>query len=66
LVWDTTLVSEVELSKLHKHSISHNWGGRFGWSDFDKLVGGSMFSEDVNPLHSPTLPKQVSLPSIAI
>jgi hypothetical protein len=46
---------------LDKRSISHNRGGRFGWSHFDELGAAGCFSKDVKPLHSPTFPKQASL-----
>jgi hypothetical protein len=51
--------------KLLRHSISHNRGGRFGRSELDMFGVDEGFSEGFRPLHSPTLPTQVTLPSLA-
>jgi hypothetical protein len=48
------------------HNISHSRSGIFGWSELDKLGVAKGFSKGFRPLHSPTLPKQVTLPSLAV
>jgi hypothetical protein len=50
--------------RLQRHSISHNCGVIFGWSELDKFGVAKGFSEGFRPLHLPTIPKQVTLASL--
>jgi hypothetical protein len=50
---------------LDKRSISHNRGGRFGWSHFDELGGGWMFLQGCQAIALTNLPKTSVTPSLS-
>jgi hypothetical protein len=63
--WSSHLFLWRGSHRLLNHSIFHSRGGIFRWSELDKLGVAKSFSEGFRPLHSPTLPKQATLTSLA-
>jgi hypothetical protein len=64
-VWTPHLFLRWNSHRLHMHSIYHNKVGRFWWSKLDKFGVAKGLFGGFRPLHSPTLPKQATLPSLA-
>jgi hypothetical protein len=63
-VWTPHLFLMRGSWRFNKQFISHNRGGRFGWSGFDKFGMAEGFYEGLKPLHSSTLPNRASLPAL--